>query len=83
MATSSPPSNVITFRADPPSAPSSDGSLSPQMTDALEFLDELNQMGVTLAPTMPDPLVLARAARKSGISAIQALTAYRIIIDAE
>ena len=83
MATSSPSSNVITFRADPPSAPSSGGSLSPLMTGALKFLDEMDQMGVTLAPTMPDALTLATAAQKSGISAIQALTAYRAIIDAE
>ena len=83
MATSSPPSNVITLRAAPPSAPSSGGSFSPLMMGALDFVEQMDQMGVTLAPTMPDALTLATAAQKSGISAIQALTAYRAIIDAE
>ena len=83
MTSYSPPSNVITFRADPPSALSSGGSLSPHMLGALKFLDDMNLMDVTLAPNMPDAQVLAMAAQKSGISAIQALTAYRAIIDAQ
>lgn len=83
MATSSPPSNVITFRADPPSAHPSGGSLSPSMKGGLGLLDEMNQQGLTLAPTLPDATVLAMAAQKSGISAIQALTAYLAILNAE
>lgn len=83
MATSSPPSNVISFRTDPPSVHSSGGPLSPSFIGALEFVEQLNQQGLTLAPTMPDAEALALAAQKSGISAIQALTAYLAILDYE
>lgn len=83
MATSSPPSNVITFRTDSPSVLSSGGSLSPSMTGALAFLERLDEQGIVLAPRMPNAEALALAAQKSGISAIQALTAYLAILDYE
>jgi len=83
MTTSSPPSNVIAFRTDRPSVLSSGGPLSPSLTGALEFLEHLNQQGLTIAPVMPNAEALAFAARKSGISAVQALTAYRAILDYE
>lgn len=79
MATSSPPSNAISFRATPPKAHSSDAPLS----NALDFLETLRNQGIALAPVMPEPEALQSAARKAGISPKQALDAYLAILKYE
>lgn len=79
MATSSPPSNVISFRAKPPKAHSSDGLLS----NTLDFIDSLREQGIAFAPAMPEAEALQAAARKANITPQQALSAYLAILDYE
>jgi len=79
MATSSPPSNAISFRATPPKAHSSGVPLS----NALDFLDTLRNEGIALAPIMPEPEALQAAALKVGITPKQALDAYLAILKYE
>lgn len=79
MATSSPPSKAIMVRALPPKAHSEDVSLS----NALSFLEILQQDGIAFAPAMPEPEALVAAAQCANITPKQALTAYLAILDYE
>ena len=79
MATSSPPSNAIPYRATPPSARSSDDPFS----NALKFIEQVRQEGIAFAPAMPEPEALQAAALKAGITPKQALMAYLAILDYE
>lgn len=79
MATSSPPSKAITVRALPPKAHSMDAPLS----NALSFVETLQQEGIAFAPAMPEPEALQAAARRANITPRQALAAYLAILEYE
>ncbi|MBL4615693.1 MAG: hypothetical protein JKY27_12575 [Magnetovibrio sp.] len=79
MATSSPPSKAISLWALPPKAHSENAPLS----NALSFIETLQQQGVTFAPAMPEPEALQSAARRANITPKQALDAYLAILEFE
>lgn len=81
MASSSPPRDAIQNRALPPRARSMDNSLSPSMTEALDFLQRVHDAGLGFAPLMPDPEALEAAARTAKITPKQALSAYLVILN--
>ena len=77
MATSSPPSNAIFPTMV--NTPQTDVSGDP-LSNALNFLEELRNAGLSVAPLMPEPEALQKAAVEAGISHKQALKAYLTIL---
>lgn len=81
MATYSPPSKAIS----PPeaSSPQVSSSSGDSLSSALDFLDQLRDAGLSVAPVMPAPEALQNAALQAGISPKEALTAYLTILNYE
>ena len=84
MASSSPPRDAISPRVLPPKTrPSVGDPFSPAFENALGFLDDVRDAGLTFAPIMPEPHALQAAALQAGITPRQALTAYLTVLKTE
>lgn len=64
----------------PPKAGSDDGSLSPRMESALDFLEGVQKLGLTVSPVIPDDETLNRVAAKAGLSPEDVLAIYLAVL---
>lgn len=58
-------------------------SSSPRLVMALDFMKQVQDLGYTVAPAMPEPEVLLAAARSIGITPKEALTVYLKILNSD
>ena len=81
MASSSPPRDAITHIGFPPKANSDGGSLSPRMESALNFIEEVQHMGLTVGPAIPDERTLKRVALRAGLEPEDVLAIYLAVLN--
>lgn len=73
---SKPPRDAISNRTDPPKVPVSKGD---PLSSSIALIDLLGRSGLILAPAIPTDRLVEAAAKKNGITADQALGAFRTI----
>lgn len=81
MTASFPPSGIQLSYVKPDLAALGGNSLSPPLEKAFDMLSDLSTHGIALAPAMPNPNVLKKAADQAGISVQDALNVYLTILN--
>lgn len=81
MASSSPPRDAITLSGFPPKARSAGGSLSPRMESALDFIEDIQTLGLAAGPVLPNRDVLERIAQRAGLKADDVLAIYLAVLN--